>query len=291
MPNDYNNHLSKRLQLFYREMEANKRNAALITGRGNLRYFTDFRLNRAASAILVILGSGDVFFLVAKLDLERAKRDCPNFKIISFPEDTPTYLDGLRQILKKEKIKRLAIESNLTYSQMQFINELLPEASFSLLDKFLLKLRALKDAEEIERLKRAALIADRVITKVLQNATTGKTELELVGLAKYLIAQEGGEDESFEPFLMSGENAWLPQRIATEKKIKEGELILFDMGAIYRGYCSDITRTFSLGRLTDEQKDVFRIALNAQQKAIEAIRPGIASQEIDRVARSYIEEH
>jgi len=282
--------ISRRLKRFYESMESHGWDAALITGKGNLRYFTDFRLNRVASAILVIPRAGEAFYFVAKLDFERAKRDCPNFEVISFPEDTPSYLDGLGQIIGGNTIRHLAIESNLLYQQARYINKLLPEAAFFFLDETLLKFRAIKDLEEIARLRKAAQIADRAMTGVIQQVAVGKTELELVGLAKLLFAQEGGEDESFEPFLMSGENAWLPQRVATDRTIREGELIIFDMGTIYRGYCSDLTRTFSLGVLTSEQKKVYQIALAAQQKAIEAIRPGIEAQEIDKVARSYIEE-
>lgn len=290
MSQNSNRMISQRLNRLYQEMESNGWDAVLITGRGNLRFFTDFRLNRVASAMLAIPEPGEVVFFVAKLDLERARRDLPFFPIRPYLEDMPSYLDGLRGVFNPNKIKKLAIESTLTYYQEQFLRDLLPNVVFLTIDQQLLALRSVKEREEIERLKKAAQIADQAMRYVLKQASPGHTELELVGQAKLVIAKEGGEDEPFEPFLMSGENACLPQRVATEKKIQEGELIVFDMGAIYKGYCSDLTRTFSLGGLSAEQKKVFQIALTAQQKAIEAIRLGMEARSIDRIARSYIEE-
>ncbi len=82
------------------------------------------------------------------------------------------------------------------------------------------------------------------------------------------MEQEGAEGVSFEPFVMSGENSWLPQRLSTQKELKKGELILFDMGALYKGYCSDITRTFTLGGLQERQREIFQIALEAQKRAV-----------------------
>jgi len=282
--------LSRRLNLLYGEMEKNGWNAALITGRGNLRYFTDFRLNRVASALLAIPQVGQCTFLVARLDLERARKECPFLDIIPFPEDTHSYLDGLRTIFDPAKSKTLAVDSSLLHVQAQFLKELLPRTALQSIEEALLHLRAVKEKAEIERLRRAAHIADQAMQYVLDQAVEGKKELELVGLAKMIIAKEGGEDESFEPFLMSGDRSWLPQRVATEKEIHYGELIVFDMGALFQGYCSDITRTFALGNLSPEQKKLFQVALVAHDKAIQAIRPGVEAQYIDQVARSYIEE-
>lgn len=282
--------LSRRLSFLYEEMEKNGWNAALITGRGNLRYFTDFRLNRVASALLAIPRPGQCIFLVARLDLARAGKECPFLQIIPFPEDTPSYLDGLRGIFEPNKTKTLAVDSSLLYTQAQFLKELLPWTELVLIEKTMHQRRAVKERIEIERLRKAAQIADRAMQYVLNQAAEGKRELELVGLAKMIIAQEGGEDEPFEPFMMSGDRSWLPQRVATEKELHKGELIVFDMGANFQGYCSDITRTFALGDCSPEQEKLFQVALAAHDQAIEAIRPGLEAQYIDQVARSYIEK-
>jgi len=93
---------------------------------------------------------------------------------------------------------------------------------------------------------------------------------------------------SFEPFLVSGENGWLPQRISSRKPLQAGELALLDMGAVYDGYCSDLTRTFAVGEVDAEKRRIFRIAYTAQQAAIAAIKPGMRACDVDAVAREII---
>ncbi|MEI6530451.1 MAG: Xaa-Pro peptidase family protein [bacterium] len=277
-----------RLERFSTLLELQDCDAAVVSGRGNVRFFSDFRLNRVASALLVVPRLGETVFFVAGLDWQRAKRECPLLNIQAYPEDTPNPLEALRTVLHSPSIRRVGIESSLPYGHWQFIRDLLPATDFVLLDEQLLRLRAIKDPVEICRLRQAARIADLAMQKVLAAAVPGKTELELVGLSRMTLAEEGAEDESFESFMMSGERSWLPGRVATTKKIQEQELIVFDMGAVVGGYCSDITRTFALGGLRAEQRYIFQIAYAAQQSALEAVKPGVQAQVVHAAARKII---
>ena len=263
---------------------------AILFDRANIRYFTGFRLNRATSSILIVDRDGELAFIVALLDHERAKRDCWIENILHFPEDTPDYLSILRRPLR-ERPRRIGIEpSAITQYQAEYLKGLCEGAELHSVEEDLAELRAVKSLEELTALRRAAAIADRAMQEVLKKATRNKTEAEVSSYAEYVMKLEGAEGSSFEPFLMSGENAWLPQRISSDKKLKEGELCLFDMGAIYRGYCSDLTRTFSLGGLSKEQRRLFEVAYQAQQAAIAALRPGKKAKEIDQIAREAIEK-
>ena len=132
--------------------------------------------------------------------------------------------------------------------------------------------------------------SDKAMQESLKSLREGIKEVEISAYAKYIMEKEGAEGTSFQPFVMSGENAWLPQRFSSEKKIKKGELVIFDIGAIYRGYCSDLTRTFSLGNLSEEQKEIFNVAYLAQREAIKAVKPGIKASDIDKIARDIITE-
>lgn len=256
----------------------------------NIRYLTGFRLNNAAGSILVVNHDGEVIYIVPLLDIERAKRDCWIEQIISFPEDTPDYLGILQKILGNSP-KALGIEENsITHSQVEYLQDLYDhQVEFKSIQRYLADVRAIKSEEEIEALKKAAAIADKVMREALKRAEDGVTEVEISAYAEYLMKLEGAEGASFEPLLMSGDNAWLPQRFSSNRKLREGELILFDMGAIYQGYRSDLTRTFSLGGLKGEQRRIFEVAYRAQQAAIAAIRPGKRAEEIDRIARETIE--
>jgi Xaa-Pro aminopeptidase len=154
---------------------------------------------------------------------------------------------------------------------------------------FMVRLRLVKSEAELDRIREAAAIADRVMEEIAGEVQPGVQEQEFVGMVEYLLRREGAEGPSFEPFFMSGENAWLPQRVASRKSLREGELALLDMGAVYRGYCSDITRTFAVGEVSEEQRRIFRVAREAQAAAIEAIRPGVMASAVDRAAREVIE--
>lgn len=264
---------------------------AVLFNPANIRYLTGFRLNKAVSSSLVINHDGEVAYIVSLLDLERAKRDCWVEQIIPFPEDTPDYLRVLREPLG-DSLKVLGIEErSITHSQVTYLRDLCGnQVKFKSIERYLADLRVTKSEEEIELIKKAATIADKVMKEALKRVADGVTEVEVSSYAEYVMKLEGAEGASFEPFLMSGENAWLPQRLSSDKGLREGELILFDMGAVYQGYCSDLTRTFSLGGLNKEQRRIFNIAYKAQQSAIEAIRPGKKAWEIDQVARRMIEQ-
>lgn len=270
----------------------NQQNVDLVLffDRDNIRYFTGFRLNRAANSILAVKRDGHLTYVVAQLDLERAKRNCWVEDIVPFPEDTPNYLSALRPLFGN-KVRRVAVELDvLTVEQARQLQKLALHA-FEFVDirPLTTQLRLIKTVEELDCLRQAAVIADRVMQKLLPELRVGVTETEIVGLAEYYLRAEGAEGAAFEPFIMSGENAWLPQRVCSRKALRPGELAILDLGAQYEGYCSDLTRTVAVGELSADQRRLFRIVRLAQQAALEAIRPGVAALEVDRAAREPIE--
>jgi len=262
----------------------------LLFDRDNVRYFTGFRLNRASSSILAVDRDGKPTYIVAQLDFERARRECWIEEVIPFPEDTPNYLKALAPLFRG-RLGRIGVEKRcLTLQQAEYVRELAGDrVELVDVEGLVAKLRAVKSEEELERIRHAAGIASRVMGEVLREARPGVTEAELVGLAEYLLRREGAEGSSFEPFLMSGEEAAWPRRVASGKPLREGELALLDMGAVYEGYCSDITRTFAVGEVDRERKRVFTVALSAQEAALATIKPGVKASDVDRAARAVIE--
>jgi len=286
-PLDYRN----RLNALAEQMAEHDLDLALLFDRDNVRYFTGFRLNRVMNSILAVSADAVPTYIVAQLDLARAKRDCWIERVIPFVEDTSNYLSALRPLFK-DSLKRVGVETDaLTIHQAEHLRKM-GGLGLEFVDarSITTKLRLIKSEEEIACIRHAARIADRVMEQVLQEIKPGVTEAELVGKVEYLMRLQGAEGASFEPFAMSGENAWLPQRVASDKPLKEGELVLLDMGAVYEGYSSDLTRTFSVGRVSDEQQRLFHVAYKAQQAAVAAVRPGIPASEVDAVARRVIEQ-
>lgn len=282
----------KRVTKFADNMKAKGIDASILFNQGHIRYFTNFRVNQAAETVLIIGNDASICFLVPRLDLLRAKRDCWIDHIVTFFEDTPDYLAPLRTLIQKEW-KTIGIEKNtISVHHLSYISKMC-KGKMEEIDSLLANQMKIKTDWEIGKLKEAAHIASLTMDEVKRYITLnqGITEREATGYAKYMMEKSGAENYSFEPFMMSGLDAALPRRVSTEKVLTEGELILFDMGCIYEGYCSDITRTFSLGKLSIKQKEIFDIALKAQEKAIKAIKPGVRSHEIDAVARDFITEN
>ena len=284
-------HLSQRVDALIELMRGEGLDLVLLFDRDNIRYFTGFRLNRVVSSMLAISPTEGVTYIVAKLDLNRAKRDCWVERIIPFPEDTPNYLDALHSLISPT-IRSIGTEKDtITLAQADYLKNVAGD-NRELVDvrPLTARLRVIKSALEIDNLRMAADIASHAMEQVQGAIRSGMREAELSIWAEYLMAQGGAEGSSFEPFFMSGENTWLPQRISSQKMLRDGELALLDMGAIYDGYCSDTTRTFAIGDVSARQREIFHIAREAQRAAINSVRPGVVASDVDAAARTIIED-
>ncbi len=279
-----------RVQALVEGMEERGLDLVLLFDRDNIRYFTGFRVNRLVSSVLAVSPDGGLAHIVARLDLDRARQDSWIERVIPFPEDTPNPLEAVRPLLAGRR-RRIGVERDtLTLAQADALRALAgQETSFLDTRDLTAGLRLIKSPEELEALHRAAGIASRVMEQVQQAIRPGVREAELSSWTEHLIGQAGGEGASFEPFLMSGKNAWLPQRFSSQKPLSTGELALLDMGAIYEGYCSDITRTFAVGAISREQERLFEVARAAHDAGIAAVRPGVSAGDVDRAARAVIE--
>lgn len=280
-----------RVKAFAKRLKDNHIDAAIIINQNVIRYFTGFVMNQFAESILIIEQDATISYLVPKLDFYRAIRDCWIDDIHAYAEDTPDHLSPLRNIINKEW-RTVGIETEtITVKHMSYIKEVF-KGNFQSVDPIIEQQLKVKTNQEIQLIKKAADIASYTMNEVMNYIRENKrvTELEVAGFAKYVMEKQGAENYSFQPFIMSGVDSALPRRVPSTKELVEGELIVFDMGCIYEGYCSDITRTFALGTVNEKQKEIYDISYEAQKRAIQAIRPGKTAEEIDAVARDYIIE-
>jgi Xaa-Pro aminopeptidase len=116
------------------------------------------------------------------------------------------------------------------------------------------------------------------------------TERQVAGLLEVALRESGSDGFPFPTIVASGANAALPHARPTARRICPGDLLLVDFGAIVDGYCSDITRTFVVGRASDEQREVYEVVRLANERAVHAVRPGMSGRDADAVARGYIED-
>jgi Xaa-Pro aminopeptidase len=151
------------------------------------------------------------------------------------------------------------------------------------------QLRAAKEPDELERIAAAAELTDGVYRWALERGLAGRTERDVARACEARLRELGAEP-SFPPIVATAENGALPHAEPGNREIDAGHLVVFDMGALLEGYCSDCTRTFAIGEPADEAREVYDLVLTAQLAALAAIRPGASGKEVDAVPREMIAE-
>ncbi|MEU9731083.1 aminopeptidase P family protein [Streptomyces sp. NPDC048002] len=168
------------------------------------------------------------------------------------------------------------------------LQEALPQTAYRALTTVLPMLRAVKDEHEVDRLAGAGAAADATYEEILSVRFAGRRETEVAADLARLLREHGHSQVDF-TVVGSGPNGANPHHEAGERTIERGDMVVLDFGGLRDGYGSDTTRTVHVGPATDEERRVHDIVREAQQAAFEAVRPGVACQEIDRVARGVIE--
>jgi Xaa-Pro aminopeptidase len=152
-------------------------------------------------------------------------------------------------------------------------------------------LRSVKDALEISLIREAALLAGNLFEGLLPLVKPGVKELDLSAEVEYRLRRQGASAAAFETIIASGSRAALPHARASAKPLQKNELVVFDLGAILRGYCSDITRTVYVGRAPARVRRWYAAVLQAQEAARAAMKPGVEADAIDRAARRTLRRH
>jgi Xaa-Pro aminopeptidase len=151
-------------------------------------------------------------------------------------------------------------------------------------------LRAVKDAEELDRVRAAARLADEALTEVLKRGLAGRTERDVALDIEFTMRRLGAEAASFPPIVAAGAHGALPHAVPRDVEIPAGTLCVVDWGAQLDGYASDCTRTFATGEVDPRDRAVYDLVLRAQEAALAAVRPGPTGREIDAVARAIIDD-
>lgn len=151
------------------------------------------------------------------------------------------------------------------------------------------RLREVKDEREIAAIRAAAALADEALTGVLEGGLGGRTERDVAIELELRMRRLGAQAPSFPSIVASGKHGALPHAEPRDVAIERGVLVTIDWGAYLDGYCSDCTRTYATGPLSEEAKAAYELVLSAQEAALAAVRAGVSGREVDGVARAIIE--
>lgn len=152
------------------------------------------------------------------------------------------------------------------------------------------KLRRIKDEDEIALIKKATRVTEESLSELLKELRTGMTERELALRLEWHMRERGAEKVAFDLIIAVGENSSLPHYQPGERKVREGDLLLCDIGVRVDRYCSDMTRVFSVGEPSGDAKELYDLVLRANRAGVEAVRPGATGVEVDAAARKVIDD-
>jgi Xaa-Pro aminopeptidase len=151
-------------------------------------------------------------------------------------------------------------------------------------------LRERKDEVELEYISDAVAIAESALERTVDQVRGGMSELEVAGILELELRQAGSDGFPFPSIVASGPNAALPHARPTERRLATGDFLLIDFGARAGGYCSDVTRTFIVGRASDEQREFYDVVRHANERAVRSVRAGMSGRDADGLARGYIQD-
>lgn len=257
--------------------------AVLITRRENYLYLSGFT---GTSAFLIITPD-DAILVTDFRYVEQAAKQAPEYEVVLY---RGSVFNTFNDILKKKNIGKLAFEdSHLSVSVFNEYKKKLTVKQFVPLGKTMEELRVVKDAEELKIIRKAVKIADDAFMHILGYIKPGVMEVEIAAELEYFMKKQGATGASFETIAASGNRSSMPHGVASDKKTAAGDAITLDYGALYNGYCSDMTRTVFLGKPDGELEKIYKTVLASQLKALEGVKAGLSGSEIDSIARSHIE--
>ncbi|MBR3050197.1 MAG: aminopeptidase P family protein [Selenomonadaceae bacterium] len=269
--------MNERLIRLKEKISAEEIDALLVTKIPNVTYFSGFRGDSTA----LFIGKNFLKLITDGRYINQARQQTKNFALV---EQTEGLYKKIVAEIKSSGCKKIGVEGLvMTVAELSYLKKELAGVEFK--SVALDTLRQVKDAAEIAQIQVACEIADDAFKKVLAVLKPNVREIEVAAELEYFMRRLGSEKAAFDTIVASGWRGSLPHGVATEKKICAGELVTMDFGAVYNGYCSDITRTVCVGRASAEQKKIYNAVLDAQLYGLEIITAGKGGKEIDEAVR------
>ncbi|WP_018659843.1 M24 family metallopeptidase [Allofustis seminis] len=258
--------------------------AILITSPYNLRYVSNF----TGTTGLSVITQEKAFFVTDFRYMEQAAHQAKGFEIV---QNFGPILDEVKKLIAQENIKKIGFEADhVIYNEFLTMKELF-DAELVGVTGFVEELRLVKDPTEVETIRQAIRITEIAYRHILDYIQPGMTEIQVANELERFMKEQGASSVSFDTIVASGKRSAMPHGVASEKEIEMGDMITIDFGCYYKGYVSDMTRTFALGDPGEELKEIYQIVHDAHRKAALAVKPGMTGAEIDAIARDYIKDH
>ena len=269
--------------------------ALIVTAPANIRYLT----NHAGSAGTLVAATGAMHLLVdfryheSVRQLQASASACPTLRL--WPVAT-SYDEALLECLAETGVTTVGFEAaHLTVARHEWLVRTAAARGVAVTlrptERVVEQARVIKDDGEVAILREAARRLTPVARAAFEMVRPGTTERAVAARIESAIREAGFERPAFDTIVASGPNAALPHYRAGDRVLERGDVVVLDFGGVLDGYCSDLTRTVAVAPPSAEAHRVHQAVREAQQAAIDAVRPGIATTDVDRAARSVLEAH
>lgn len=276
---------SSRIARIQAQLVSEGLDAAYVAHLPNVRYLCGFT---GSNGCLVIGRSGARFLTDGRYRVQ-ASQEVQGAEVDVY--GLPDALErGLRRALSDFDAASLGFEAG--HLTVAMLDRLRQADGFDLVPttELVERLRMVKEPEELDRIREAARMADEGLAHILERVSVGVSERELALELEFFMRRQGADDVSFDPIVAAAERSALPHARPTDRQVEKGRYLLFDLGCIHDGYCSDLTRTVVVGDPDDRHREIYELVARAQQAGLDAVKPGRPAAEVDRAARQVIED-
>lgn len=250
------------------------------TDSASMYYLTGF----TGEGALIISGS-ETLLLTDSRYTEQVKREVPE---IASKKITGNYLDAVVGTINSKSIPNLAIgSSRISHYFVETLKKRVETIIVSMKDP-VEELRKVKDPEEIKRIRAAVNLTQASLSELIEGIKIGMTEREVALRLEFIMREKGAEKVAFDLIIAAGENSALPHYRPKDRKLRQGDLLLCDIGAQVDGYCSDMTRVFSIGEPPTQAKEIYNIVLQANRAGRDQVKAGATGIAVDGAARRVI---
>ena len=257
----------------------------LLTSRYSRYYCAEYDI---AEGVAIVSKPGCRYFTDSRY-IEAAENGIKDFEVLEMNHEN-TYDQRINTAIADFGLQTLGYEEEyLTVAELQFYEKTL-NAKLVPYNAPIHQFRGAKEEWELELMRKAQDITDLAFSEVLTRIKAGMTEKQLQAELIYCMLKNGADGPAFSPIVVSGPKTSLPHGVPGDRVIQEGEFITMDFGALYQGYCADMTRTVAVGYATDEMQEVYNTVLQAQLAGIEAAKAGVMGKTVDNTARKVIED-
>jgi len=255
----------------------------LIANETNSLYFT----GGPGIGCLLIPKTGESTIYVYNVNYEQAKAETEGFKV-EMVERGKNLMAGIAKQVKAFKIKKLAVDTLSFESYRNLAKELKGETKLKAQNNLVWELRKVKDEGELELMRKAGELTSEGMKVAYEVIKPGIKEYEAAAEIEYAMRRKGSWGTAFETIVASGTRSAFPHGGCRDKEIREGDLVVVDIGATCQHYRSDMTRTLVAGKPSEKQRKIYETVKLAQEKAFQAIKPKAKAKEIDAIARKVI---